>query len=299
MNINNTTNISLSVWMITYNHENYIAQAIESVLSQKINFSLEIIIGEDNSSDKTASVIKEYEDRYPNIIKAKYNKSNLGMMGNMTETLKRCKGKYVALLEGDDYWSDINKLQKQVDLLEKRQEVSFCFHDATVTYENKQKEDHSFTELQEKYYNSSDVITDWIVATSSVVFRNTELTWPKFTNACVHGDILLFLLLLEKGDAYAFNENWSVYRKNDTSITNINFLRSSHIKEILVQIKCMNSYFNKTYNNEFKESIKYWRLVLIVAYYKNNKYIKSFYYLILYLINYPFSTIKKVTAKIR
>jgi glycosyltransferase involved in cell wall biosynthesis len=109
----------VSVWMITYNHEKYIAQALDSVLMQKTSCCYEIVIGEDCSTDDTRAILKTYESNYPHIIKPVYYKENVGAFRNAYEfTLPLCKGKYIACLEGDDYWIDPYKLQKQVDFLE-------------------------------------------------------------------------------------------------------------------------------------------------------------------------------------
>jgi glycosyltransferase involved in cell wall biosynthesis len=108
----------VSVCMITYNHEPFIAEAIEGVLMQKANFTIELIIGEDCSTDKTREICKEYQQKYPEIIKLQLPDKNKGMMRNFIENIQAAKGKYIALCEGDDYWTDPLKLQKQVDFLE-------------------------------------------------------------------------------------------------------------------------------------------------------------------------------------
>jgi glycosyltransferase involved in cell wall biosynthesis len=104
--------------MITYNHEDYIAQAIEGVMMQQTTFPIELIIGEDCSTDNTHKICIEYQEKYPDKIRLLLPVSNLGMMKNFITTLNACKGKYIALCEGDDYWIDPLKLQKQVDFLE-------------------------------------------------------------------------------------------------------------------------------------------------------------------------------------
>lgn len=125
----------VSVCMITYNHEPFIAQAIESVLMQEISFPIELVIGEDESSDGTRAICEDYAGRYPNIIRLHLRSRNdperkkyaAPFMHNFIETLKSCRGKYIALLEGDDYWTDPLKLQKQVDFLEANPDCHFVF----------------------------------------------------------------------------------------------------------------------------------------------------------------------------
>src|ERR1700739_2391661 len=108
----------ISVCMITYNHEKYIAQAIESVLAQKTNFPVELVIGDDYSTDSTRKICLDYKKKHPDILKLRFPDKNMGMMPNFIANLKECDSRYIALLEGDDYWTDPYKLQKQFDFLE-------------------------------------------------------------------------------------------------------------------------------------------------------------------------------------
>src|ERR1700683_5373651 len=124
----------VSVHMVTYNHEKYIAQAIESVLLQKTKFDFELVIGEDFSDDNTRNIIKTFVLNNPGKINALLHPYNLGLDGknNSVETLKNCNGKYVALCEGDDFWTDPYKLQKQIDFLEENTDFSICFHNSKI-----------------------------------------------------------------------------------------------------------------------------------------------------------------------
>ena len=121
----------LSIICITYNHKDFIRQALEGFVMQKTNFKFEVLIHDDASTDGTADIIREYEAKYPDIIKPIYQKENQFSKGvHILKTFiyPRVLGKYVALCEGDDYWTDPNKLQKQVDFLEAHPEYSGCFH---------------------------------------------------------------------------------------------------------------------------------------------------------------------------
>lgn len=119
----------VSVCMITYNHEPYITEAIEGVLMQQTTFPIELIISEDCSTDNTRKKIKEYADKYPDIIVADLPEKNRGMMKNFHHCMSQAQGKYIALCEGDDYWTDPLKLQKQVDFLEANPEYGLCYAD--------------------------------------------------------------------------------------------------------------------------------------------------------------------------
>lgn len=126
--------IMVTIDCLTYNHENYIADAIESFLAQKTKFDIEILIHDDASTDGTADIIRQYEKRYPDIINPIYQTENQYSKGIAVyfSNHNRAKGKYHALCEGDDYWTDPYKLQKQVDFLEDNTDLVYCYHDASV-----------------------------------------------------------------------------------------------------------------------------------------------------------------------
>jgi glycosyltransferase involved in cell wall biosynthesis len=279
--------------MITYNHEPYIKEAIESVLAQEIPFPVELVIGVDKGSDKTADIIHYYERQYPDIIKPRYYDKNIGMMANMIETLNRCKGKYIALLEGDDYWTYKNKLQEQIDFLEKNNEASFCFHNASVIYENSSRKKEPFANIEERFYSGSEIIKNWIVPTASVVFRNRKINFPAFAMQCAHGDILLFLLLLEYGKAYALTTTWCVYRKNSDSITNSNNINTAYLKKVIQQNKKTNIFFKKKYHKVLLSQRKYWELALITALRKNRRYVRMILNIFVFTIKSPDHVVKK------
>src|SRR6266702_1500393 len=132
MSVENSGKMKLSVLMITYNHEKYIAQALDSVLMQEVDSNYEIVIGEDCSTDNTRKIVLDYQRKYPNKIRALLPDKNLGMLWNFVATYEACQGKYVAILEGDDYWSSPVKLQKQVDFLDKNTGCVVCCHAAQV-----------------------------------------------------------------------------------------------------------------------------------------------------------------------
>jgi hypothetical protein len=127
--------MKLSVAMITYNHERFIGQALESVLAQKVNFDYEIVIGEDYSTDGTRAVILDFQRRYPKRIVLLLREGNIGAIRNFAETITVCHGQYLAILEGDDYWTCTNKLQRQVDFLDSHPDWAICCSRAEVRNE--------------------------------------------------------------------------------------------------------------------------------------------------------------------
>jgi glycosyltransferase involved in cell wall biosynthesis len=129
----------VSVIIITYNQENYISQCIESILNQKTNFDFEIVIGEDASTDNTKRIIENYALTYPDIIFPYYHKKNLGLLRNYFQTIEKCSGKYIAQCAGDDYWIDPQKIQIQVEFLEKNPKYQMIVTNHAVYFQNKKK----------------------------------------------------------------------------------------------------------------------------------------------------------------
>ena len=131
-----TNNPVVSVCCITYNHEKYINEAIDSFLMQETDFPFEIVIGEDCSTDNTRKIVEKYKEMYPNIIKLIISDNNVGMQANGQRTMDACKGEYIAACEGDDYWMDAEKLQIQKDFLESNPEYIICYTDVEAFNEN-------------------------------------------------------------------------------------------------------------------------------------------------------------------
>jgi glycosyltransferase involved in cell wall biosynthesis len=127
-----TNDVLLSVCLLTYNHEFFIRKAIENAVNQQTNFDYEIIIGEDCSTDNTRKICEEYQEKYPDKIRLLPSEKNLGLKENFLQTFRECKGKYIAYLEGDDYWLSTEKLQKQIDILEKDLDVSMVHTNCKV-----------------------------------------------------------------------------------------------------------------------------------------------------------------------
>ncbi len=213
--------IMVSINCITYNQEEYISEAIESFLMQKTTFKYEILIHDDASTDNTASIIKEYEEKYPHIIKPIYQKENKyskGIKIGYEYNVKRAKGKYIAMCEGDDYWIDPYKLQKQVDYMELNPECTLCMHEVKLI-DASSKESTGF--IKPYNYSTKCSIEDMIiggggfVGTNSLLFpREIFENPPEWYFNCPVGDYPLQILLTYKGYAYYMNENMSVYRTN-------------------------------------------------------------------------------------
>lgn len=205
----------LSVCLITYNHEKYIKEAIDGVLMQKVNFAWELIIADDFSTDGTREILFEYKKKYPDFIKLILQEKNVGPAKNWMDLITYPKSDYIAYFEGDDYWTDSNKLQKQVDFMEANIKYSFCFHNAE-RFNCKTGLTNPFNlNLKTGAYTTKDLLfKNWIVPSASLLYRNNCLPnplpeWFYITN---NGDLALELVLSIKGNLYYFDEKWSVYR---------------------------------------------------------------------------------------
>jgi len=209
---------SVSVCMIAYNHGRYIAQALDSVLGQETSFPVEIIVGEDCSEDSTRQILVEYSERFPGRIRPLLADRNRGMMVNFLSTLAACRGRYVAVCEADDYWLGTSKLQKQVDYLESHPGCSVSFHNAYMEENGQRRLFHQG--LRGEAFGGPDLLKRWLIPTASAVFRNPGFSaFPDFFYSATHGDLLLFLLLAERGSLDYLDEVMSVYRLHPGGVT--------------------------------------------------------------------------------
>jgi glycosyltransferase involved in cell wall biosynthesis len=197
--------------MITYGHEKFIEEAITGVLAQECDFQIELLIVNDCSPDKTHDIVMRILKSHQKAILIRYikNKMNLGIMPNSIFALNQCKGQYSALCEGDDYWIDPLKLQKQVNILEANSEVMSCHTDV-----NNVNADGVFSDNKLKIWNYKNNILDikssifYPVAFScSAVFRNIKLA-DKLSLHIVSGDWMLWVLLTLKGKSYSLTKKW-------------------------------------------------------------------------------------------
>ena len=164
--------VDVSICIITYNQDKYMERTIESALMQQCNFSYEIIISDDCSTDSTKAIIARYAAQYPQLIKAYYAGNNLGMLRNWEKALKLCTGKYIALLEGDDFWNDPLKLQKQFDILEANPDCVISFTNASNLYESGEKGYERYVDKPAGIYTTKDLLDYNFIPTCSVLMRN-------------------------------------------------------------------------------------------------------------------------------
>ena len=225
--------IKVSVIVITYNHEKYIRKALDSILMQKVDFKYEILVGDDASIDSTPEIIREYKEKYPEYFNISLREKNLGGTRNSYELMMMAKGDYIANLEGDDYWIDENKLQKQVDFLEKHDNFVGCVSDFMYVDEKCNPYPESDGQiLKSNLYFDGTIYTlnefnKSLLAshTSTLIYRNI---YKKGIDAKiiykahrVIGDCTTLMLLLSVGTIYKMDEIMSCYRyvRNSSSWT--------------------------------------------------------------------------------
>jgi glycosyltransferase involved in cell wall biosynthesis len=213
----------VSVSCITYNHAPYIRQCLDGFIMQKTNFCFEVLIHDDASTDGTTEIIKEYEAKYPDIIRPLYEEENQwikGRRGSIIFNYPRAKGKYIALCEGDDYWTDPLKLQKQVDFLEENPDYAICFHPV-------KKRDEQKNIIVDNYYRGGAAETTDIydlakgnyIATLSVMFRKNQQVLDIFeTNTFSMGDYPLHMLNAQYGKIKKLPDVMAVYRMHSRGI---------------------------------------------------------------------------------
>lgn len=215
----------LSVCLITYNHKSFIEQALRSIAMQKVDFSMELIIADDCSNDGTSDVIKEFLRSYNGLVRYLCREKNYGAAGNFIDMISQAKGKYVAYLEGDDYWTSPGKLQQQVSFLEKNDHVVLSSHNSfflyadgsTILYNQIKKYCNA---PRDAVYPVEDYIIRSFIHSSSIVYRRAALPpFPGWYRTAFGGDFYLLLFLGMSGPFHYINEPLSAYRIHGNSIS--------------------------------------------------------------------------------
>lgn len=260
----------VSICSITYNHAPYIRQCMDGFLMQKTNFPFEIIINDDCSTDGTTEIIKEYAAKYPDLIKPIFHDENQyqkGVRGIFVKfVFPKAQGKYLALCEGDDYWIDPLKLQKQVDFLETHLDYSMCFHRAKIENEiNKPNVFIHCSMIEDRDYTGDELFRTWTVPTASMIFRREVLNYKNITDKRIlYGDIILILRCAEFGKIKGMSSEMSVYRIQQNSATNNPTLNKNRIEAtpsfldfIRENFSCVkNETLRKLYSDSYFEIFK-------------------------------------------
>lgn len=278
----------ISIFMITYNHEKFIAEAIEGVLMQQANFKFKLFITDDCSSDKTSIICKQYAEKYPELVDYELLNPNIGAIQNATYCLNKCinsNTKYIALCEGDDFWTDPLKLQKQVDFLDKNKKYSGCFHE---TYDLKVNSDFSENEqlVWRKTLKKQLTIEDLFLNkyclfhTSSFVFKNNLFVLPDWFSQISSGDLALFYIVAGHGPIGKVNGVMSVYRQHEGGISNTKEHNENLVKNRTKLLELIDQYYNYKYTSNINRIIVAFKtntpIKLPLSYRLKNKILRLF-----------------------
>jgi glycosyltransferase involved in cell wall biosynthesis len=214
--------IGVSVCLFTYNYEKYLAQAIDSVLAQETDFAVEIVIGDDLSKDSTREIARTFQIKYPGKIILSFNEANIGGTRNWIRTMNRCSGKYIALLDGDDYFTDRQKLQKQYDALEKDPSYVLCFHSVEEKYDDIEGKDKIVTYEKEEYTLNDFLGQGWFIRTGATFYRNgiAPAEPPEWVYDYPYRyDTILHVFLCMHGNAICLKDVMSVWRKHSKGMS--------------------------------------------------------------------------------
>lgn len=270
----------VSIWCITYNQIDYIRDAIEGFLAQKTTFPYQIIIHDDASTDGTIEVLKEYERLYPELITVIYEKENIYRKPNRLETINSIKkqyltGKYVAFCEGDDYWIDSSKLQKQVDYLEVHKDCVMVAHNYIREYCETGEKVVSNEKIKTGIVTPEQVIVNLepSLPTASLVIRNELCILEDFFSTCGVGDIPMKFFALTKGYIYYFEDVMCIYRykaKNSWSSTfhNKGLYIYQHMIRLIAFMYEYNKYTESKYKKFIKRRIRFFMVILLDMFYE-------------------------------
>ncbi len=266
---NNDKAVMVSIVCTTYNHAEYIRDALEGFVKQKTNFSYEIIVHDDASTDGTAEIIRQYAEKYPELFKPilqKENQHSQGILFSKLYILPQVSGKYIAQCEGDDYWTDENKLQKQVDFLEDHPEYAGCVHDSIIlNCQSGKRTKYSFID-RSRDIEISDPLFHWgrVSATCSIMYRAEHFIVPDEIRTKGFNDINRMLYLLSRGKVFFMPDNMSVYRRMANGSWTQKFYTSGDTQKkaldnIDKQIDLFQRYdkfTNNRYHKEIRKAIK-------------------------------------------
>lgn len=269
--------MKLSICTITYNHEKFIAQALDSFLAQETDFEYEIVVSDDCSQDETPIILKRYKELYPEKIKLILHESNVGMIPNFVTTIKICRGQYIALCEGDDYWTDNKKLQTQVTILDNNPNFSISFHKARIEFFNMKPFKFDDINYSTKEISGfEDLVKGNFIHTPTCVFRNYLFDhYPEeFLNLKL-GDWPLHLLNAQHGAIHFLNKEMAVYRIFPKGFWSVK-KTIDKIEYTIFFLQKMKLHFGEKYYETFNESIRNYSRYLLKLYWREKQLLKLF-----------------------
>jgi glycosyltransferase involved in cell wall biosynthesis len=271
---------------MTYGHEKFIKESIDGVLMQECNFDVELIIANDCSPDNSDFIIKEIINSSPrsNWIKYTRHTENKGMQSNFIWAYEQCKGKYIAMCEGDDYWTDPLKLQKQVNFLESNLDYVLCFHKVDVLKPSGKVVTDFITRIPENYESREVFLKKGnYMHTPSVMFRNNLIKFPNLFKFSPEGDFLLYVLLTKYGKIGYMKDVMAIYRYN---VGTISRSKNKYFENIL-KVNMISLYM---VDNEKELNLLIQRNLDFALYYYNNL---PFKVIVKNILNLPIRVFKK------
>lgn len=246
----------------TYNHEKYLRDALEGFVMQKTDFKFVAIVHEDASTDCTASILREYAEKYPNIILPIFEQENLyskhdgSIREIMTTVCNKSGAKYIAYCEGDDYWTDSHKLQKQVDFLQTHPDYTMCFNKIEVINEFFHKR-YPLANVETREYSGNEIIESMLLQTASVIIRRSVFQSERYEAAKKDirfrsGDIIIYLSAASMGKIYCIADVMSIYRVNSGGVTNN--MRKDPFR-FVYEVQLMNIYFGDKFSRSLKNNL--------------------------------------------
>jgi glycosyltransferase involved in cell wall biosynthesis len=292
--------VKLSVMMITYNHEQFISQALNSILFQRVNFDYEIVVGEDCSTDRTRDILLDFHRRHPERIVPVLREVNLGALRNMGATLAVCRGIYVALLEGDDYWTDPHKLQKQVNFLDTQPESAMCCHRVQFLDPDGKEGIDVYPQRPAGSYSIEDLLKEnFIPACSAMVRRDLIGPLPSWHRELAMGDWTLFALVSNHGKIELMDDVMAVYRVHPGGIWSSR-PSVSRLREIARMLQTLNKHFNFKYADAIQPSLAQYYLDLALLERQSGNRLNSGKYLAACLRNggtrFPYRVLAGIAA---
>lgn len=259
--------IMLSIYVTTYNHEKYITRALDSILMQKTDYSYEVWVGEDCSTDSTREVLKEYEKQHPGKFNILYREHNMNKEtpGNAGDLKRRCTGKYIIALEGDDYWTDEYKIDKQIRFLEEHPDYIGVSHKCSVVDAQSEEKDEEYPSCTEEEYTFRHLASEIMPGQLTTVMYRNYMTAPGmdisiFRERCSPGDRRLFFFLLSNGKIFCSNEKMSAYRHITDKGTSFSANYKYDYKKWNKLYSCMLEYAKKTGNKEAQKYAEFFCL---------------------------------------
>lgn len=281
--------------MLTYNQEDFIADTIKSVLMQKTNFPFQLVIGEDGSQDKTAEICRHYAKKYGDKIKLLAHSPNIGLIQNFLQTYKACSGEYVAILDGDDYWTDPLKLQKQVDFLDTHPDHSIVCTGFKKLYPSHRLVSKDYSKIKE-VTDFSDLVYGNYICSATVMFRNKnhEKDLPDWLGRFPYGDWPIYLWSTRKGEKIGLlRDETAIYRMEIVVSEKLKKVHSEIVQVNLQILECVNKDQNfNSYLEEIKKSLLDHKFELMAAYLRERKVIEYFRLFIPLLLQDPVRSLR-------